>query len=271
MCVNDIFSSPYLSVYLRAQCLTVAFVYLLRWDARFAANKTNYLLALESAVVSKDARSAADLFDKCGLKAEWLTRSHVCLLAESGWAKLLQIALDAHPDMAIEAMERTIIARAPTSPECIAVAAKCAVINEFRALSIVQLIARVGNDAMMMALLTNTESITRHLTLNLLLQLAWTFKWAETLQLLVQRVRVEPGEPPAYISTVVDAIVEWALTCNHTELVVGIVQLVRVPLSPDTVTRIARYARTWKTTAAQKVDTIICAMKARPELFAQLT
>lgn len=238
--IAEIMTSRGLTHYLRENGLTTAFVYLLRWDSRFAGSVSNHLAALECAISQKDQAAANSLVMDCGLDLKWLSQNHVGLLAQHNWASLLDKVLDTHPYMAHQALTRAIAANAVESVE---VAGRRAQLTAATALDVTQFAARRdGRDAVFNALVSTCKSVTGQIALNALLGIAWVRRWTASLATLAG-VAAGEATPPRFLAVNINALLEWAIENSSLTLIQSLLQNRTLDLSERTVILLTRYLR----------------------------
>ena len=267
--MGRILADPCLPMYLRTHRYTTAFVYLLRWDARFSSSRLNHLMALECAVHTGDRQAARELFHECGTDPRWVSRSHVALLAQNNWDHLLALVLAAQPSYAREALERAIISN---SPGCVRVAAALTPMNAVRALATFNLATHErSSDDTLQSLIVASPDIRAHIAPNMMLQRAWARKWVKSLEAILYICSERDGPIPAFLENHASELIQWACRQREYQLILPLARFRRLPWDTDAVMCTARHLRKRRPLDSPIDKGIVEALSERPELFRQLT
>lgn len=238
-----ILSGAMLPTAMRDAGYTRSFVYLLSADPRFARTRYNFCAALSACIAPEkcDRVSAQHLFERCGMRVEWVQREQMALMAQHNWHALLELVLRQFPWYAREAAERAVIAG---NVDSVRVALRClcdTVPRAELATGLVQLCAACGDDELMAAVVEalvlhheDPAGVLRHCTRR---------GWSKAVHAVLKHAGERCGD---VLSEHTSHYVRWAVSSDNAEALGVLARLEALGvcrMAQDDVILIARYIR----------------------------
>lgn len=265
MALSRILSGAHLPSAMQSARYTQSFVYLLSSDPRFSKTRSNFCAALAACIDPRkcDRVSARHLFQRCGMRVEWLQREHVALMAQHDWPDLLDLALATFPRFATESAERAVIAGNKSS---ISVALKHLQGQHAEvAVNLARICAVNGNDEVMSVVMRHMvhHMATPSAALTHCTRSSWKLSMREIICRAGDRCRdVLLPNTTMYI--------KWAVREGDTEVLVALVRLHAQGVCAMTVDDTVLVSRYMRTLPNGMRGELLHAMNSIPDAFDQL-